>query len=126
MNDDPQVPVVNSLRILVAEDEAFITLMLVEMLEALGHVVCACTRTEEETVQAALGTHPDIMIVDAQLAEGNGIAAVKQILLTGFVPHVFTSGELLSVIDLPARSIVIRKPYGEADLLDALATSIEA
>ena len=123
MKDDPQVPVVKSLRVLVAEDEAFISLMLVEMLEAIGHVVCASTRTEEETVQAALATQPDLMIVDVHLAMGNGIAAVKEILLTGHVPHVFTSGDILS--GLPARSIVIQKPYGEADLVGALAAAIE-
>jgi CheY-like chemotaxis protein len=123
VNDHLQTPS-RALRILVAEDEAFIGLMLVEMLEALGHVVCASTRTEEETVQAALATQPDIMIVDVQLAEGNGIAAVKKIVLSGFVPCVFTSGNILS--DLPARSIVIQKPYGEADLIGALSAAFEA
>jgi CheY-like chemotaxis protein len=81
-----------ALRVLVIEDDALLGLFLGEMLEGMGHSVCAIEATEAGAVTAAAQFRPDLMIVDAQLREGSGVSAVGQILQTGFVPHVFVSG----------------------------------
>ncbi len=112
------------LRILVAEDEPFINIMLVEMLEEMGHTVCASARSQEETVEAALATKPDVMIVDERLGTGSGIAAVKEILRSAFVPHIFASGDILVGCLHDPRAVIIQKPYRESDLARAIAGAL--
>jgi two-component system, response regulator PdtaR len=108
------------LRILVVEDDALIGILLGDMLEMLGHEVCAIEATEAGAVRAAAQCAPDVMIVDAQLREGSGIVAVDQILAKGFVPHVFVTGDKRGVSALRPGAVVISKPFTEAMLVDAI------
>jgi len=114
----------SGLRILVAEDEPFINMMLVEMLEEMGHTVCASTQTEQETIKAALTTTPDVMIVDARLGKGSGMAAVEEILKSTFIPHIFASGDILTSCRRDPRAVIIQKPYRESDLARAIAGAL--
>lgn len=109
-----------ALRILVAEDDALIGMLLSEMLTGMGHDVCSVEATESDTVKAAMKYRPDLMIVDARLGEGSGIAAVEAILQTGFIPHAFASGDTLRVKELRPGAVVIEKPYSEKDLERAI------
>lgn len=108
------------LRILIAEDDALIGMLLGDMLEAMGHDVCAIETTEAEAVKAAAQFAPDVMIIDAHLREGSGMAAVDQIIANGFVPHVFVTGDQRSVSKLRPGAVVIAKPFTEAMLVDAI------
>ena len=110
-----------SLRILIVEDDALIGLLLGDMLRLLGHEVCAIEATESGAVKAAAGCKPDMMIVDAQLREGNGISAVDSILKSTFVPHIFVSGNRRGVLMLRPNSVVVEKPFTESDLVAAIA-----
>ena len=109
-----------ALRILIAEDDALIGMLLEEMLIGMGHSVCSVVATEADTVTAGLKYKPDLMIIDAQLGEGSGIAAVEAILRTEFIPHAFASGDTLRVKTLRPGSVVIEKPFSEKDLERAI------
>src|ERR1700689_5728241 len=87
-----------ALKILVVEDDCLIAMLLVETLVEMGHGVCGVEATESGAVAAALRCEPDLIIVDAQLIEGNGFSAVDEILSTGFVPHLFISGNIKKVL----------------------------
>ena len=87
-----------ALQILVVEDDSLIAMLLVETLAEMGHGVCGVEATESGAVFAARRCRPDLMIVDAQLREGNGVSAVDEILSTGFVPHLFISGDIKKVL----------------------------
>jgi CheY-like chemotaxis protein len=115
-----------ALQVLVVDDDALIGMLLAEMLEVMGHHVCAIEVTEADTVAAAARYAPDLMIVDAQLGDGSGIAAVEQILRTGFIPHVFVSGDALRVLLLRPDAVVIQKPFREADLASAIERAMDA
>jgi CheY-like chemotaxis protein len=91
------------------------------MLEVMGHQVCAIEATEAGAVAAAAQWAPDLMIVDVNLYEGNGISAVDRILLKGFVPHVFVTGDLRGVTRLRPLAVVISKPFTEDMLISAIA-----
>ena len=107
-----------ALRVLVVEDDALLAFFLGEMLEGMGHFVCATEATEAGAVSAATLFRPDLMIVDAHLREGSGISAVEQILQTEFLPHVFVSGAQVSA---PRRgAVILHKPFFEADLASAI------
>ncbi len=75
------------LRILLVEHDAVIGPLLAELLEELGHVVFDIEATEAGAVRAALRDKADLMIVDARLHEGSGIAAVQAVRTTSEIPY---------------------------------------
>lgn len=108
------------LRILVVEDETVIAALLAEVLEDMGHDVCAIAATELGAVAAARRCNPDLMIVDARLRQGSGIGAVVEILRARFVPHIFVSGDAAQVRALRPDSVVLQKPFREPELERAM------
>ncbi len=113
-------------RVLVVEDNAVIGMLYVDLLVEMGHVVCAIEATETGAVATATKCKPDLMIVDASLGEGSGVAAVEEILRTGFVPHVFVSGDAASVRAVRPGAIVIQKPFRDPDLARAIQQALSA
>jgi DNA-binding response OmpR family regulator len=114
----------SALRIMVVEDEDAIALLLAEVLEGMGYEVCAIEATEAGAVTAAVECRPDLMIVDVRLGGGSGVAAVDQILLGSFVPHVFVTGDLSRVRKLKPSAVTIQKPFREAELASAIQLAL--
>ncbi|HEY9343657.1 MAG TPA: response regulator [Inquilinus sp.] len=115
-----------ALRVLLVEDEAVIAVLLAEVLGGMGYEVCAIEATEADAVAAAARCRPDLMIVDARLGTGSGVAAVEEILRTGPVPHVFVSGDSSIVQALRPDAVVMQKPFREADLARAIQRALGA
>ena len=112
-------------RILIAEDDVLIAMFLEELLDAMGHEVCAVVGDQAEVVAAAAQHAPDVMIVDEGLREGSGIAAVSEILKTGFVPHIFATGDCYRVLIHDPEAIVLQKPYTAQALIRAIERALE-
>ena len=95
--------------------------LLGEVLAGLGHEVCSLERTQAGAVAAAARCRPDLMIVDVNLAAGNGVAAVAAVQRTKPVPHFFISGE-----EVPGASgaVVLLKPFCEAELVAAMQRTL--
>ncbi|MFG1376810.1 response regulator [Xanthobacter autotrophicus] len=110
-----------ALRILIVEDDFMIGIHLAEMLEGMGYEVCSVEATEADAVAAAERCRPDLMIVDAWLRDGSGIAAVATICRSRPVPHVFVSGDAASVRAVLPAAVVVEKPFRE----DVLARVIQ-
>lgn len=108
------------LRILLAEDEPWIAIFLKELLEDMGHDVLPVETTEDGVVTAATRDKPDLMIVDNNLKTGSGTDAVKTILKTGFIPHIFTTGDTLADVWTHPGAVVLRKPFRDNDLTAAI------
>ena len=114
-----------ALRTLVVEDDAMIgELLRAETLESLGHTVCAVERNATDAVAAASHWRPDLMIVDVGLGEASGIAAVKEILRSAFVPHVFVTGDAVRGMPLGAEAVLIQKPFRVSDLERAIKRAL--
>jgi DNA-binding response OmpR family regulator len=113
-----------ALRALVVEDDAMIGGLLAETLEGLGHTVCAVERNAADAVAAALRWRPDLMIVDVGLGEASGIAAVREILRSAFVPHVFVTGDTVRGMSLGAEAVLIQKPFRVSDLERAIERAL--
>ncbi|MDR3461115.1 MAG: response regulator [Beijerinckiaceae bacterium] len=105
-----------ALRILVLEDDAMIGMLLAAILEEMGHTVCAIEATETDAVSAAARYRPDLMIVDARLGNGSGLAAMDEVLRTGFIPHFFISGNIAKVTALRPGAVVLEKPFRDIQL----------
>ncbi len=115
-----------ALRILVVEDEPIIAMMFAEVLESMGHDVCAIESTEAGAVAAAARCKPNLMIVDARLTDWSGVMAVSRILLSGFVPHVFVSGASACELSLGPDAVMLQKPFDEAGLARAMKQALGA
>lgn len=115
----------NSARVLVVEDNAMIALYLGEIVEDMGHKVCATACTEAGAVAAAFESRPDLIIIDAWLDHGSGAAAVARIIGKGFVPHIFVACDARNDGPLHPRSIVVQKPFVEADIARAVDRALD-
>lgn len=114
------------LRILIVEDDVLIGQLVGEMLEEMGHTICAIETSEANAVRAAAQYHPDLMIVDARLGNGSGIAAVDTVLKTGFVAHLFISGNIAKVRAQRPDAILLEKPFHEPQLMIAIDQAMAA
>ncbi len=112
------------LRILLVEDDLLIGQLVGEMLEEMGHEISAIVTTEAAAIDAAAEYSPDLMIVDARLGDGSGITAVETILTTGFIPHIFVSGNIAKVRQARPDAILLEKPFREAELAIAIARAM--
>ena len=115
-----------ALQILVVEDDALIAMLLEETLAEMGHGVCAVEASQAGAVKAALRCRPDLIIVDVELREGDGISAVDEILSTGFIPHLFVSGNIKKVLARSPGSVAIEKPFREPELIRAIHRALAA
>ncbi len=115
-----------ALRTLIVESDPIIGELLAETLDGLGHTVCAIERNVADAVAAASHWRPDLMIVDVGLGESGGIAAVKEILRGGFVPHVFVAGDSLRGVPLAPETVLIQKPFRVSDLERAIGRALSA
>jgi CheY-like chemotaxis protein len=115
-----------ALQILVVEDDSLIAMLLVETLAEMGHGVCGVEATESGAVMTALRCRPDLIIADAQLREGNGISAVAEILRSGFVPHLFISGDTKEVLARRPDAVALKKPFREPELVQAIQRALDA
>jgi CheY-like chemotaxis protein len=113
-----------ALRVLVMEDNALIGMLYADLLIEMGHTVCAIEATESGAVAAATLHKPDLLIVDGALGEGTGVSAVEKILRTGFVPHVFISGDAASIQAVRLGATALQKPFRDLDLARAIQSAL--
>jgi two-component system, response regulator PdtaR len=115
-----------TLRVLIVEDEAMIAMLLAEVLREMGHEVCATAPTEDAAVAAAFRHKPDLMIVDEWLRQGSGISAVAEINCSGYIPHIFVTGDPLIGRLLSPGTIAIQKPFTISELVKAVKNALAA
>jgi len=111
-------------RILVVEDHDLIGLLMSDMLEEMGHSVCAIATSEKAAITAASMHRPDLIIADAGLAEGSGLAAMAIMLRARWVPHIYMSGNLFSLGALPRDAVILRKPFNHDDLVHSIFQAV--
>lgn len=81
----------NSLKILIVEDEVITALDIRETLEEAGHQVTAVVRTMEEAVQAVRSNPPDLALIDIHLegSAADGIATARKLLAIHPMPIMY-------------------------------------
>jgi DNA-binding NarL/FixJ family response regulator len=68
------------LRVFVVEDSALIRRRIIDNVQAMGGFdVVGFAESEEEAIEAIKKLHPDVVVTDIRLKEGNGIAVVRSI-----------------------------------------------
>lgn len=112
------------LRIIIVEDNGLIAMDLADLLIAMDHDVCAIASGENEAVQAAEVHQPDLMIVDGNLAQGDGVSAMQRILKHRYIPHLYISGNAHEIKDRVPGAVIICKPFIMKDLTQAIGIAL--
>ena len=110
-----------TLRILVAEDDKLSATLLKAMLEAEGHEVCAVATTGRATIEAANEHKPDAVLMDIYLAdEMSGVDAARCVVYELEIPTIFITGASdPAIMDVVAESgalSFIKKPVSADEL----------
>lgn len=127
------MPVVDHpLTVLVVEDEADAACLLMEVLVEAGHRVLGPATSAATAALLVAQTGPDIALVDVRLeGEVSGVELARQLRTNWGVPTVFATGDSAHWTrddgsDAPDAPIVLRKPYGSAEVLEALRRGARA
>ena len=81
-----------SLRVLIVEDEFFISLDMQNVLQILGHAVVGVAVSADEAVRIAQREQPDVALVDIRLVGArDGIDAAQEIFDRFAVPSLFVT-----------------------------------
>ena len=105
---------------LIIEDEYFTALLIEDRLRELGFTSFAVAADEDEAVAMAREHCPDVITSDVQLARGCGIDAVRRICDGKRIPVLYITGTAIMVRERCPSATVIQKPFGTADLREAV------
>lgn len=117
-----------TLRILIADDESIRLLSLRQQLGALGHQVVAEASNGQEAVALALATRPDLAILDIKMPVMDGIEAAQEITRHRPIPIIlltaYNEAELVERAAQANISAYLMKPVAEEDLLPAITLAL--
>jgi two-component system NtrC family response regulator len=74
-------------KILIIDDDQFNSALLSEIISSMGHDI-TCTLTAEEGIREALSHAFDIVFLDVQLPDGNGLMLIPKIQAASSSPEV--------------------------------------
>ena len=103
-----------------------VAFLLGQILEGMGHEVCAIESSKAGAIAAAKRCKPDMMIIDEHLGRESGLAVMEAVLQDGPTPHIFVSGDTTRIRALKPSAIVLEKPYFEPDLEQAISRALAA
>ncbi len=113
-----------SMRVLIAEDEALIRLDLREMLEEEGFAVVGEAADGEQAVRLAKELTPDVVICDIKMPKMDGITAAAEITGSRTAPVVmltaFSQRDLIERARDAGAMAYLVKPFQKRDLLPAI------
>jgi AmiR/NasT family two-component response regulator len=121
-----RLPPVSSetIRVLIAEDEALIRLDLKEMLEEEGYAVVAEVGDGQQAVDRAQELRPDLVILDIQMPVLDGLSAAEQIASNRIAPVIvltaFSQRELVERARDAGAMAYLVKPFSKNDLVPAI------
>ena len=113
-----------TIRVLIAEDEALIRLDLKEMLEEEGYSVVAEVGDGQQAVDRAQELRPDLVILDIQMPVLDGLSAAEQIASSRIAPVIvltaFSQRELVERARDAGAMAYLVKPFSKNDLVPAI------
>ncbi len=113
-----------SVKVVIAEDEAIIRLDLRETLENSGYEVVADTGRGDEAIELVSEHKPDVVILDVKMPGMDGIQVAREIAAAEDTAVViltaFSQRELIDeAVDAGALAYLV-KPYQQSDLIPAI------
>ena len=119
----------DSLRILIADDESLRVLSLKGQLESLGHKVIGEAENGKEALRLSEELKPDLAILDIKMPEMDGIEAAQKMMEARPIPIIlltaYSEKELAERAATANVSAYLMKPVSEQDLLPAIALAVQ-
>lgn len=119
----------DSLRVLIAEDEYLNLMGLKSNLEHLGHKVIGEAGDGREAIRLAEELKPDLVLMDINMPNIDGIEAIKEINKKTALPYIIISGyhdkELIDKAKKAGVFAYLVKPVKEKDLQIAIEICLE-
>jgi len=116
------------LRIVIADNESIIRMDLKEMLEEAGHIIVAEASNGAKAVDLVRQHKPDLVIMDIQMPEMDGITAAKIISIEKIAPVLLlTAYSQKDIVEKAKDSGVLAylvKPVKEANLFPAMEIAV--
>ena len=113
-----------TIRVIIAEDEALIRLDLKEMMEEEGYSVVAEVGDGQQAVDRANELKPDLVILDIQMPVLDGLSAAEQIATARVAPVIvltaFSQRELVERARDAGAMAYLVKPFSKNDLVPAI------
>jgi two-component system, response regulator PdtaR len=113
-----------TIRVLIAEDEALIRLDLKEMLEEEGYTVVAEVGDGQQAVERATELRPDLVILDIQMPVLDGLSAAERIAGDRIAPVIvltaFSQRDLVERARDAGAMAYLVKPFNKNDLVPAI------
>lgn len=123
-NVAPGILQVNSMRVLIADDDPIIRLDLKQMLETLGYEVAAEADNGRQAVDSARDISPDVCILDVKMPIMDGIDAASEIAESGIAPAIlltaYSDNELIQRAKEAGVFAYLVKPFKPSDLPPAI------
>ena len=117
-----------SLRILIADNESIIRMDLKELLEEAGHEVVGEAADGQKAVELTRKLKPDLVIMDVKMPEMDGIAAAKMISNEKLAPVLLlTAYSQKEIVEKAKDSGVLAylvKPVKESNLFPAMEIAL--
>ena len=117
-----------SLRIVIADNESIIRMDLKEMLEEAGHIIVAEASNGAKAVELVREHQPDLVIMDIKMPEMDGITAAKIISSEKIAPVLLlTAFSQKDIVEKAKDSGVLAylvKPVKEANLFPAIEIAV--
>lgn len=117
-----------SLRIVIADNESIIRMDLREILEEAGHTVVAEAADGVKAVELVRKHHPDLVIMDIKMPEMDGITAAKIISNEKLAPVLlltaFSQKEIVEKAKDSGVLAYLVKPVKEANLFPAMEIAL--
>lgn len=116
----------NSLRILIADDHPLFRKGMRTLLEGMSDIeVVGQAATGPEAVEMATALQPDLVLMDLQMPEGSGLAAIRSIARTS--PHIrilvvtllVDDDSVFAAVQAGARGYIL-KDTGEEEMMRAI------
>jgi AmiR/NasT family two-component response regulator len=117
-----------SVKLLIAEDEAVVRMNLKELLRNAGYEVIGEATNGQEAIEQARQLRPDLVIMDIEMPEVDGLAAAKAITAERVAPVLLLTAHHEKERVQAAREAgviaFVNKPYGENDLVPAIEVAL--
>lgn len=120
--------VAESVRIVIAEDEAIIRLDLRESLEDEGYVVVGETGRGDEAVDLVRSLEPDVVILDIKMPGLDGIEAARQVnrdrLAAVLLLTAFSQRDLIQEASEAGALAYLVKPFQRSELVPSIELAL--
>jgi CheY-like chemotaxis protein len=108
----------------VVEDEAVIRMMIVGLVEELGHRVVAEAGTMQDAKVLVETAAFDLALLDVSIA-GQSVAPIAEILMRRCLPFLLVSGyEERSLPEPLRKALILRKPFAISKLKETIETTL--